>query len=346
VNLSIDAPSLDNALRTALRATSATDVVLSGDSDTLTVQASDQATVIEIVVPATVSSPGRLVLPGRLLAALVAKCVGPLTIDATATTAIVTVAGVTSSLNVLDPQSVPSFPPAPDPSIELDGPTLAAAVRAVAPAVSTDQNRAALTGLFIELIEGEVHVTATDTYRLATDTQPGPSGEFSAVVPPSALAVFSKIDEGQVKVSLTTPEIILSHDNVTVRARLVSGEYPAYRTLLANVGDQKITLPTEQVIDLLSRVAPTANAQRTVTLTISATELVASTSGEYGTSRGSLVLDGTAHDFEFALNIDFLTDALKIMGDVTVISHGDPRRAVLLSSSTPTQCLLMPLRTG
>jgi DNA polymerase III sliding clamp (beta) subunit (PCNA family) len=348
VKITTESDALDTAVRSVLRTAGISGeagILIETRGDQVLVQAASSAAVIDVLVPAVVETIGRLVIPGRLFSSVIAKGSGSLSLHSDATLATIITGGVTSSLRVLDDQAVPSFGPIPVPEILVSASHLAEAVSAVAPAVSTDPNRAQYCGIYLEVVDSSVHVTATDTYRLVTDVRPGPDGSLTAIVPPSAFTPFLKATEGEIGLVLSGSDLILSYEDTTVRARLLAGEYPKYRDLLAVLGTEKIVVSTSDLLTLLAAVAPTAPSQRTVTLTMSPTSLQATTKSEMGESHGDIVLEN-AHDLTLSLNLDFLVAALKIMGDQATFTHGDDlRRPVMVSSAVPTRCLLMPLRT-
>lgn len=353
MNFTTDATSLSDALRVVLRVVgTSSNPVLSGvhlvaEDGRVRLTGTDLTTTLEVTVPAEIVEPGSLLLPGKLLGSLLARTSGTASLAATAAGATLSVAGVTTNLRALDPLAFPEPAERPAPTVVVDAESFAAQVRAVTAAVSTDPNRGVLTGLLMELQDSHLILTATDTYRLITDSRPVESAaQFSAVVPVSALTATAKV-AGEVAISVTDAEIWLHAGEMTVRSRLLAGAYPDWRSLLIYTdADPTLTLPSADVVELLARVAPSVGSNRVVEFALVDSEITLTTRGDLGSSSGAVAAPAADHDLTFSVRLDYLDDALRLVGETAVLTHREPSRPLMLASpETTVRCLLMPIRT-
>ena len=356
MELSVDASELAGALKVVVRAIGTNTanpalvgVKLEAANSRLTLTCTDLSMSIERVISAKVVEDGVMVVPGKLLNSLLGKAHdGDAMIRSDENTMHIEIDSVDSVLNIIDAASFPNPEPLSGDDVELDGAALAGATSAVAHATSADQGRGVLTGVFLEASDGELTLTATDSYRLATTAQKvGGTASLSALVPPGALAVFAKLSSGTVAIKTSESELAISAGGTTVRSRLVAGTYPDWRSLLNGIGTEMVLLPADDLLEALARIAPTASSTRAVAVTIGGGQVSLVASGEYGSTTATVPIDDTEHDFSFSVNLDYLSDALRSVGvDEVTLTHGEPSKPMLLGApDNPTRSLLMPIRT-
>lgn len=121
----------------------------------------------------------------------------------------------------------------------LPGSVLWNAIDAVQKAISTEETRYYLNGVFLfrpEDGEGVLRAVATDGHRLYCQEMEAPKGSEGmpgVIVPRATAEVLQKLLKGkacpkQVKVKLTAGQIMLSWEGIDVRSKLVDGTFPDY----------------------------------------------------------------------------------------------------------------------
>ncbi|MGB3635072.1 MAG: DNA polymerase III subunit beta [Rubrobacteraceae bacterium] len=137
---------------------------------------------------------------------------------------------------------------------------LVAAVKSVFPAVSSDDQRPVLTGVFFSFGEGRATMAATDGYRLAVNEAKlegavGAAG--TALIPGRALRELVKLCElgEEANVALTENAAIFSVRGVVLSTRLIDGNYPAYEKLLPEASEHEFTVEAESLKGALRRVS-------------------------------------------------------------------------------------------
>ncbi|MGY1605012.1 DNA polymerase III subunit beta family protein [Geodermatophilus sp. SYSU D00815] len=118
---------------------------------------------------------------------------------------------------------------------------LAAAVRRVSPAAGGCPEAPVLAGVLLEVAGGELHLVATDRYRLAAHTLPlaGAPGEGRTVLPVEELTdvVGWAGEAGEVLLSLTATGLTAHRPDGAVReVPALEGRYPDHRALLDGLG--------------------------------------------------------------------------------------------------------------
>lgn len=139
------------------------------DQGKLVFQTTDLEISIKHATNANIEEPGRCVIPGKLLADIV-KSLPDASIEVSTQDeqAHITCLDSSFTLSALNPADFPYFPQVnPSTTIVLPPAELADAVRCVGKAVSRDESRIILTGIFFAVKDGVVTLAATDSYRLA-----------------------------------------------------------------------------------------------------------------------------------------------------------------------------------
>jgi DNA polymerase-3 subunit beta len=312
----------------------------------LEITGTDLTTTIIATIDITPDVPGEVLLPGKLLGSLVAGATGPAAFEL-ATSMNLVVAGVSSKLTPLDATQFPALYELEGETITLDAKLLADCFVAVAPAVSSDSNLGAQTGVFVEIEPTAITFTATDSYRLITVARPLDIDvrPISAAIPPAALQIVTKAPADNVTLTITDTEIAFVTQNLLVRTRLIAGTYPKWRDLLGIVGTLSLALPGPELLALLLRVAPNSNALRIVVVTIENGEITLDTKGDYGSSTGSCPVEDQDHAFSFSLQLDYFIAALEVISGPVLLTHSEANRPLLLTGSDLSpRCLLMPIR--
>src|ERR1700754_616171 len=165
--------------------------------DGLTLSSFDYEVSGRVTVDADVSEPGRVLVPGRLLAEIVRSLPPhPVQISTDGAEAVVTCGSAEFGLLTMPVEDYPTLPGRPALAGTVDGGLLATAVAPVAAAASRDDTLPMLTGVRVDIDDDTVRLACTDRYRIAasdlTWTPARPGLTATAVVPARALADAAK----------------------------------------------------------------------------------------------------------------------------------------------------------
>lgn len=223
--------------------------------------------------------------------------------------------------------------------------------RAVATAASKDQSRQILTGVYVEIADGLISLTATDSYRLHHDELSASTDGATEIVCPT---VYINALPGKEPTALdvTESQVRLSEGSVTLTMRTIDGAFPNYRQLRpastprqAVFGDRRSSL--ERILKTFERLADKIGSSLPVSLDFSGgkssvdVRLKLIDAAEH---RCALTLDDYVGDsLQIAFNPAFLREAIAFGGlELAMADALTP--AVLTGSKDARYALLMPVR--
>ena len=205
----------------------------------LTLSAFDYEVSAQTTIVADVEEAGRILVSGRLLADIASRLPAAPVQFATEETKISVVCGSAHfTLLSMPVEEYPTLPTVSGASGLLPGEEFASAVAQVAVAASRDDVTPVITGVQLEISEGNLSLIATDRYRVAVrdvDWDSGNSTEqdtVNALVPARTLQEVGKTFGHSATVSVTIARgderelIAFSADNKTVTSLLIKGNFP------------------------------------------------------------------------------------------------------------------------
>ncbi|GAA2990416.1 DNA polymerase III subunit beta [Streptosporangium longisporum] len=330
-------------------------LLLTAGEDELTVAAFDYDTSRRITVGADVAEPGRVLLPGRVLAEVVkALPRQPVELTLSGNEATITCGSARFDLLTMPVDDYPTLPEPPAPIGTVDASTLAAAVSQVAPAAGRDDALPMLTGIRLDADGGQFNLAATDRYRIAArelDWEPAETEPAGALIPGRALADIAKhLPAGPVTIGLTDGLASLTGGGRTTTIRLLDPKFIDYRARL-NPGDHTIwaEVDTAPLLAAIKRVVLVAERNTAVRLAWADGEvLVQAGGGDMGRGAETVPADLDGAPLEIAFQPQFLLDGLAgVEGGRARIGMTSPAKPALILpvGDNPTyRYLVMALR--
>jgi DNA polymerase-3 subunit beta len=340
----------------------------------LAVSAFDYEVSSRIELPATVTEPGRVLVPGRLVADIV-RSLPPQPVDLRleGTRVVLTCGAARFTLPTLPVEDYPALPDMPTTTGALESDVFAAAVAQVAIAAGRDDTLPVLTGVRIEIEGEQLTLAATDRYRLAVRTlswRPEQTGlSTTALIPARTLAETAKALTGGAEVTLALATGSAGDGMIgfeggpagslrRTTSRLLEGEFPKYRSLLPSESSATAEVPTLHLVEAVKRVALVAARNAPVRLGFSAEGLVLEAGGADDAQASERLECGWegAEPLQIAFNPAYLLDGLAAVdSDVTTLSFTGPTRPAVLTgkregdaaldaSLADYRYLLMPVR--
>jgi len=227
-------------------------------------------------------------------------------------------------------------------------------------AVSTDESRYNLTGVFFSQRISEedkaLRMVATDGYRLSlierslnTEVQ---GLEKGILLPKKGLAELSKlIDEGGEKLwfKIKNNNFIVKKDKVLLIMRLLDAEFPDYRQVIPSKTKKNISLKRNQVLDSLRRVAILSSEKtKGVKFNFSQDLLeLSSYNPELGEAKEEVAVEYKGEDFLIGFNSRFVLEVLNsLKSEDVVFGLEDSSSPVLIRPANDERhtCVVMPMR--
>lgn len=333
-------------------------ILLQADNGTLTVSGLNPDTSLKTCMPAQdVAEPGRILLPGRVLADAaksLAKRRDYLQIAATAAETTITCGSAEMRIRALP---VDDYPALPEPAATvgfIDAVDLKDAVAQVSPACKSEKPvKPEHTAIRIDVDGDEITWVGADNYRMATRTTPwNPSSEgaLAAHVPVRAFRdTVRDFGKGPIEFGVNDSIVSLAGDGQVVTIRQFQVEqYTAYKQRLATALPTNVTVDTEALLEAVRRVVLFADSSQDVTLDIRL-DAIGVHAGDIsligsGADTVPCTLDGEAMQQRFQPL--YLLDGLEgVHTDKTTISMTAPGRYILITSSDQVfKYLVVPLR--
>ncbi|NUP99672.1 MAG: DNA polymerase III subunit beta [Armatimonadetes bacterium] len=327
---------LQHAISTVARAVSSrstlpilSNILLEASGETLTLSATDLEIGIQATMTVEVEEAGSTTLPARLLAEVVsAQSAGaPLTIERDDQDHVSFRSGRSQvEVHGLPADEFPVLPRiTPTSIVPLPQAQLKRMIGQCIIAVSTDETRARLTGMLLQVGESRLRLVATDTHRLATRSQnlPEAEAELAVIVPARALReVERQLDgasEEAVQVDFTDSQVQFRFEGVTIISRLIEGEFPNYRKVIPAAHEWTLTGPVGLLRESVRRCAIVSrdDNRKLILRALPSGELhLSAQSSKIGSAQEELdglsvvAGTGTTEALEIAFNADYLLDVL------------------------------------
>ena len=204
-------------------------------------------------------------------------------------------------------------------------------------AVSDDEGRYFMNGIFMECQGGKLVMAATDSHRLAyVSTGLEESHDFQGViVPPKIMGVVRKFSsgEGSLAVAVTEKNLHVRIDNRRMNSGLIDAQFPNIHRVIPNSQEHQLTVERNALLDGLRRVSLLVEEKsRRIHLEINPGEMVVrSSEGEIGAASEELSCEYDGPQVTLALNFTYLLEPLRqIAAEKVCIEFSDPNRAVTL----------------
>jgi len=253
------------------------------------------------------------------------------------------------------------FPPRPtfanNKRVTLPQDKVKGMLRRTAFAVSSDEARYVLNGLFFSLREHKVTLVATDGRRLAlTDEEVDIAAESQAefIVPTKTIGELSRLLQAKGDVEITVGDNQVAFDmrsegalNVLVISKLVDGTYPNYQQVIPRESKERIPLVREEFVQALRRAElMTSEKSNSVKLTFTRNSLaITANTPEIGEVREHLAINYKGPDLAVAFNPAFLLDALKALdNDEVFLEVTDELSPGVVKINGPFLYVIMPMR--
>jgi DNA polymerase-3 subunit beta len=185
-------------------------------------------------------------------------------------------------------------------------------------AVSKEDNRYALTGVFLHIEKGKARFVGTDGKRLARthlDVQLDPSFSGDYIIPLKAVEEMLKNLQlqGEAFLFLTTDKIAIKTEDTLLISKLLAGEYPDVNRVIPEKTETTVSLHREELMTLLKQVSLfTADANQSVKFSFSNGELkLSANTMEVGEGKVSMPVNYHGSDLTVAFNPDFFLDILR-----------------------------------
>jgi DNA polymerase-3 subunit beta len=224
-------------------------------------------------------------------------------------------------------------------------------VSRVARSASRDESRPVLTGILVRFEAGKLVMAATDSYRLSVkETElSGEVPELEAIIPARALAELARIAQSGDSIELGVHEnqVVFAADDVWLTTRRIDGQFPNYKQLLPETFEHELTLPRNELLDVVRRVGVMVQRTSPIQLRFAEGELtVFARTQDVGEAKESVPVQFSGDSMEIGFNAEFLREGIESIGadDLRLKLISPLRPAVIQGSEDDPTYLIMPIR--
>src|SRR5881398_335355 len=326
----------------------------------LTVVATDLETVMRVQLDIEAKDSGKVCIPAKILVDSLKNIADqPLSFNIDKNFAI-EITSDNGKYKVMgeNPDNFPKEPAADDTtSFTMTSTALVTAINKTLFAVSNDDLRPAMTGVFFELNKDSIQFVATDAHRLVrykrTDVSCPKQDSF--IVPRKPLNLLKSAvpdNEDEITISYNSNHLFVKHGTTQMSCRLIDARFPDYKVVIPADNPYKIVVAKTDFQSALRRVSVFSNkSTNQVALNISGSELqLAAQDVDFsfeGNERMACQYDG--EDLQIAFNAKFLIEMLSAADtEDVVIELSTPTKAGIIKptesdSNEELLMLVMPL---
>jgi DNA polymerase-3 subunit beta len=223
-------------------------------------------------------------------------------------------------------------------------------------AVSADETRANLGGIYLETVEtGRLRMVATDGHRLAlvTRTVEGASMQAGIVIPRKAVVEIRKVIEGAggpVDFSVAAGVAHIERGPVQMSMRLAEGEFPDYHQVVPAASERVVVIDAGPLLAALRRVSIVSSERtRGVKLLVDQRRIeLSSINPDVGEASEEIEVEYDGAPLGMGFNARYLIDVLSILPADTRVElalNDDVSPGVLRPVGDPDyRYIVMPMR--
>jgi DNA polymerase-3 subunit beta len=191
-------------------------------------------------------------------------------------------------------------------------------------AASKDESRGIITGVLLELQDGDLNMVAIDGYRISITRRPMPEAKtYSIIIHARILGELSRIiseiddEESSCMLYLAEKRAVFSFSGVRAELKLMDGQFIPYQDILP--GSSKITIDVnrKQLMESIDRASLLARSGKNnlVKFEISENTMTVTSDSEEGTVREDIIVNKSGDDLMIGFNANYMMDVLKVIDE-------------------------------
>ena len=362
MQISIAKSELSAALARVIHATasrssvpSLSGILLSCKEGVITLFASDLETSIKTQAEGLITEAGTVAIPGKIFSDIV-RALPESAVELTLEGEQLTISAQQShfTIRTLNADDFVRFPEVSgEEQITLPADLVKTMVSKVSRAVSKDETRVALTGIYLIAEEQEIKMVATDSYRLALVTkklEEEIEKPFSVLIPGRSFEeVVKMLGDEPVTIAYSQNQILFSFGQTQFVTRKIEGNYPNFASLIPKEWSVKATVTQSELFDAVKRVSLLAVTNAAIKFSISVEDqdlVLTSQSLDLGSATEHVMVKVEGEDQEIAINHSFLLDGLSVIESefVSLEIEDSMKPGIIRAPEEDFMYLVMPMR--
>ncbi|MEY2877659.1 MAG: hypothetical protein RLZZ15_39 [Verrucomicrobiota bacterium] len=340
-------------------------VLIEADKDYVSLTTTNLDLGIRCKIKAEVKETGSITLPVKRLAGIVRELPNvDVAFDAAPNLSVKLTSGG-STFRIMG-IARDEFPPLPEfgdeKAYELEQAELAAMLKSVDYAQSTDETRYILNGVYFNFKDGKLSLVATDGRRLALtakDMEVPAASAGAIILPAKTVAELTRLLTKGTKAKInfndrraafqiaTDKDSSGLVDHVYLYSKVVEGNYPNYQQVIPKETHQRIKLERELFLQCIHRAALVCSEKSNsvkIKLTSNLLEITAQ-SPDFGEAHESMAIGYSGPELQVAFNPAFLMDPLRALAkDEVFFEVKDEVSPGVFKTLDSFVCVIMPVR--
>ena len=219
-------------------------------------------------------------------------------------------------------------------------------------AISTDESRQILNGIFLSLKDQKITIAATDGRRLALieqEIEVPIKEEVGIVIPIKTVNELLKVlgDKGNLKIRILKKLIAFNTDDIQIVSRLIEGNYPNFRQVIPSKAEERLTVDRESFLFALRRVSLLTNERfPSIKIDFSKNNMaISAVTPEVGEAHENIPLKYSGESISMSFNPQYLIEPLhNLSSDEVYLELIDDMSPAVIKCDIPFLYVLMPLR--
>jgi DNA polymerase-3 subunit beta len=316
-------------------------IYLSAENDTLTIKATDTKVNFETKIPVTVTEEGSTTVFGdKFLGILNSIPEGDLEFsqEEAKITIKPSLKKIRFQLKSIASDKYPPFPVSSAPFFDVPVKDLKEMILHTIFAISDDETRYFMNGVFFEKENDKLVMVATDGRRLAHSSKDigGVIDDFAGIiVPPKILNTVVKRagNEGAVSVSVTDKTLFIRYGSYNLSSVLIEAQFPNYRRVIPESQNNIIMVNRLEILEAIKRVSLMVElkSHRVYFDVNPGVMSIYSDENDIGEAKEEIPCKYEGEKVSLSFNYRYVEDPLKVMDDEEIsIRFGELIKAVTI----------------
>ncbi len=218
-------------------------------------------------------------------------------------------------------------------------------------AVSVDETRYILTGMYMKGLDGKVVVVGTDGFRMALYQKEidGLKPFQGMTIPKRSVSEVERVigEDEDVRIVIDEKHVQFSTEKMKIISRIIEGNFPDYENVLPSGNTNIAGVDRESLFKGLKKVSSIIGRSEPVKMTFSENTMTIEAESDIGRAREVVAITYDGEETTMNFNVKFLIDVVThLTGDEVTIAAPKAYGAVLFRSGDMEgyKNIVMPIR--
>ena len=332
-------------------------IYLEAKDNNLKIKATDLKVNFETSVPVTIEEPGSAVVFGETFLGIISSFPeGPMEVEQKDNKVKIStfVKNKKYNLKCIAVDNFPEFPVSNTEYFQIPVKQFKEMINQTIFAVSDDETRFFMNGVYLEKVENKIMMVATDGRRLAyIDKEANDIKDFAGViVHPKILNIITKRagDEGVIDISVTDKLIFIRFGSYSFSSVLLEGQFPNYRKVIPEEQPHSLFVNRVEMLDSLKGLSQVVERKsHRIYLGLKPGVMkIYSEEGEIADGNEEIPCKYDGEEIALALNYRYIEEPFKaINSDEICINFSEANKAITIVPVPKTDFfhIVMPMQS-